>query len=75
MEYFRCGISRIWVAPTCRHQRIATKLLTSIRSHFCVGSFLSYDEIAFSAPTDDGKKLAASLTQRNDFLIYGIDTK
>lgn len=66
----RCGISRIWVAPQYRRHGIAAKLITSMRGHFLFGTFLSFDEIAFSSPTEDGKKFAASLAQRNDFLIY-----
>lgn len=70
MCHFRCGISRIWVAPQYRRHGIAAKLITSMRSHFSFGAFLSFDEIAFSSPTEDGKRFAASLAQRNDFLIY-----
>lgn len=41
-----------------------------MRGYFQFGTFLSFDEVAFSSPTDDGKKFAATLAQRDDFLIY-----
>ncbi|XP_055312083.1 N-acetyltransferase eco isoform X2 [Sitodiplosis mosellana] len=66
----KCGISRVWIAPQYRRHGIAAKLITSMRSHFIFGAFLSFDDIAFSSPTEDGKKFAAKLTQRTDFLIY-----
>lgn len=70
IRFSRCGISRIWVAPQYRRHGIAAKLVTSIRGHFVFGAFLSFDEIAFSSPTEDGKRFAAKLAQRTDFLIY-----
>ncbi|XP_058459609.1 N-acetyltransferase eco [Malaya genurostris] len=72
METFpaKCGISRIWVSPNFRGYGIARTLLTVMKSHFIFGYPLSYDEIAFSAPTEAGKRLAESVTGRKDFLIY-----
>lgn len=67
---FRMGISRIWVAPPFRNYGVATTTITSIRGHFIFGTYLNYDEIAFSSPTEVGKKLAAKLAGRPDFLIY-----
>lgn len=67
---YRCGISRVWVSPQYRRHGIAAKLITSMRGHFIFGTFLSFDEIAFSSPTEDGKLFAAKLAQRSDFLIY-----
>ncbi|XP_058838013.1 N-acetyltransferase eco [Topomyia yanbarensis] len=66
----KCGISRIWVSPNFRGYKIARTLLTVMKSHFIFGYPLSYDEIAFSAPTEAGKRLAESVTGRKDFLIY-----
>ncbi|XP_055628317.1 N-acetyltransferase eco [Toxorhynchites rutilus septentrionalis] len=66
----RCGISRIWISPRFRRHGIARTLLTVIKSHFIFGKQMSYDEIAFSAPTEAGKRLAESVTGRKDFLIY-----
>ncbi|XP_062560241.1 N-acetyltransferase eco isoform X2 [Armigeres subalbatus] len=66
----KCGISRIWVSPSFRGHGIARTMLAVMRSHFVFGYQMSYDEIAFSAPTDAGKRLAESVTGRKDFLIY-----
>lgn len=66
----KCGISRIWVSPCFRGHGIARTLLTTMRSHFVFGHQMSYDEIAFSAPTEGGKRLAENVTGRKDFLIY-----
>uniref|UniRef100_A0A8D8CAS1 N-acetyltransferase eco n=1 Tax=Culex pipiens TaxID=7175 RepID=A0A8D8CAS1_CULPI len=66
----RCGISRIWVSPIYRGNGIARTLLSVTRSHFVFGYHMSYDEVAFSAPTEAGKRLAESVTGRKDFLIY-----
>uniref|UniRef100_A0A1Q3EYE8 Protein involved in establishing cohesion between sister chromatids during dna replication n=1 Tax=Culex tarsalis TaxID=7177 RepID=A0A1Q3EYE8_CULTA len=66
----RCGISRIWVSPRYRGNGIARTLLSVTRSHFVFGYHMSYDEVAFSAPTEAGKRLAESVTGRKDFLIY-----
>lgn len=66
----KCGISRIWVSPSFRGNGIARTLLTVVQSNFIFGYPMCYDEIAFSAPTEAGKRLAESLTGRKDFLIY-----
>ncbi|XP_053684757.1 N-acetyltransferase eco [Sabethes cyaneus] len=66
----KCGVSRIWVTPNFRCHGIARTMLTVLRSHFIFGYPLSFDEIAFSAPTEAGKRLAENITGRKDFLIY-----
>lgn len=66
----RCGISRIWVAPPYRRYGVASRLITCVRGNFIFGKYLSIDEIAFSSPTEDGKRFASKLCQREDFLIY-----
>lgn len=66
----KCGISKIWVALPYRRKGVASRLVNSVRSHFSFGHYLSYDEIAFSSPTDSGKLLARQLTKRSDFLVF-----
>ncbi|XP_065079477.1 N-acetyltransferase eco [Ochlerotatus camptorhynchus] len=66
----KCGISRVWVSPGFRGHGIARTLLTVMKSHFIFGYQMSYDEVAFSAPTEAGKRLAEAVTGRKDFLIY-----
>lgn len=65
-----CGISRIWVSPKFRRRGIAHMLLKATKSHFIFGHVMPYDEIAFSSPTEEGKRLAEAVTGRKDFLIY-----
>lgn len=66
----RCGISRIWVSPLHRRQKIATYLLRAVQVHTILGTKIPCDLIAFSAPTDDGRALARHFTQNDNFLTY-----
>ncbi|KAL5292686.1 ESCO1 family protein [Megaselia abdita] len=64
-----CGISRIWISPFHRRLHVGKNLIKAVQS----SSFqktLSMDEIAFSAPTEDGKKFARSVSQKDDFFVY-----
>ncbi|XP_034483378.1 N-acetyltransferase eco [Drosophila innubila] len=65
-----CGISRIWVSPMHRRRKIASHLLQAVQLHTILGSEISRDKIAFSAPTDDGRALARHFTQNDNFLAY-----
>ncbi|KAH8397547.1 hypothetical protein KR222_009108 [Zaprionus bogoriensis] len=65
-----CGISRIWVSPLHRRQGIATQLLRTMQLHTVLGTHISRDRIAFSAPTDEGRALARHFTQNDNFLTY-----
>lgn len=67
---FRCGISRIWVSPLHRRQKIASHLLRAVQVHTILGTKIPRELIAFSAPTDDGKTLARHFTQNANFLTY-----
>uniref|UniRef100_A0A182M9I9 N-acetyltransferase domain-containing protein n=1 Tax=Anopheles culicifacies TaxID=139723 RepID=A0A182M9I9_9DIPT len=66
----KCGISRLWVAPKYRRHGIGRKLVSSIRYHYIFGYTMTYDEIAFGAPTEMGKLFAESVSGRKDFLVY-----
>jgi N-acetyltransferase len=69
-ENVLCGISRIWVSSNMRHNKIATRLLDCVRSNFFYIKSLDINQIAFSAPTHDGIRLAASYSKSKDFFIY-----
>ncbi|XP_055905239.1 N-acetyltransferase eco [Eupeodes corollae] len=71
-EFFdaKCGISRIWVSPLHRRFRIATKLIRAVQQHTIFGEEIPLEKIAFSAPTDDGKRFARSVTKIDNFLVY-----
>lgn len=66
----KCGVSRLWVAMTHRNKGIGTCLMNAMRSNFMYGHILSTHEIAFSAPTEAGKKFASKYTKTDEFLIY-----
>jgi len=65
-----CGIARIWVHPDHRRSRIATKLLDCVRTNFFFGIVIKRGDIAFSAPTDDGRRFAKNYTRSDRLYIY-----
>lgn len=67
-----CGISRIWVLPTFRRRKTASRLLDAMRTEFVYGKIISTDELAFSDPTENGLAFAQSYTKREDFLVYNM---
>jgi N-acetyltransferase len=69
-ESAECGVARIWTHPNYRRQKIATRLLDSLRMNFNLGKIIERSKIAFSDPTINGKDFAKFYTKRNDFLIY-----
>ncbi|OZJ04792.1 hypothetical protein BZG36_01873 [Bifiguratus adelaidae] len=70
-----CGISRIWVSRKYRGQGIGRRLLKAASAYFIFGYRIPPDEMAFSQPTADGRKLAESFTRRKDFLVYSEHKK
>lgn len=67
-----CGVSRVWVFSLARRQRIATRLLDTVRSSFMYGGHLTKEEIAFSDPTPDGKLFATKYCNTPTFLVYNF---
>ncbi|CAA6669863.1 unnamed protein product [Spirodela intermedia] len=65
-----CGIRAIWVAPSKRRQRIASKLLDSVRENFEAGSVVEPSRCAFSQPTAAGKAFASAYSRTASFLVY-----
>ena len=60
------GVNRIWVSKSKRRSGIASKLLEiALKDVNCHRS-----NLAFSQPSEAGKRLAVSFTQRKDFLIF-----
>ncbi|KMZ60176.1 chromosome transmission fidelity 7 [Zostera marina] len=69
-----CGIRAIWVVPSCRNQRVATRLLDAARNSFLGNSdLIKVSECAFSAPTSDGRSFAVSYSGTESFLVYKDD--
>ncbi|XP_043703579.1 protein CHROMOSOME TRANSMISSION FIDELITY 7 [Telopea speciosissima] len=69
-----CGIRAIWVTPSNRRKRIATRLLDAARKSFCMGLVLESSQLAFSQPTSAGKALASSYSATQSFLVYKAAT-
>uniref|UniRef100_A0A1B0CSX5 Protein involved in establishing cohesion between sister chromatids during dna replication n=2 Tax=Lutzomyia longipalpis TaxID=7200 RepID=A0A1B0CSX5_LUTLO len=65
-----CGIIKLWTALPFRGQGVARQLIRAVQVHFVFGHILSFDEIAFSSPTEAGREFAIKLTGRNNFLVY-----
>ncbi|KMZ73898.1 hypothetical protein ZOSMA_13G01040 [Zostera marina] len=69
-----CGVRAIWVVPSCRNQRVATRLLDAARKSFMANSdSIEASECAISAPTFDGRSFAASYSGTESFLVYKDD--
>jgi len=70
MDKMLCGIARIWVHPDHRRARIATKMLDCVRTNFFFGIVIKRADLAFSAPTDDGRQFFKKYTRSNRLFIY-----
>ncbi|XP_062184886.1 protein CHROMOSOME TRANSMISSION FIDELITY 7 [Phragmites australis] len=65
-----CGFRAIWVVPSRRRKRIASKLMDVARKTFCKGGTLGMSQCAFSPPTSSGKALACRYCKTSAFLVY-----
>lgn len=59
------GIHQLWVHAKHRKQRIATRLVDSIRSRFVFGLVVPADLLAFSSPTEAGSRFAMEYVSSN----------
>ncbi|RVE45103.1 hypothetical protein evm_010212 [Chilo suppressalis] len=66
----KCGISRLWVHINHRRRGIAGRLLDCARASFLYGTALKLTDIAFSAPTLNGKAFAAKYCGTENFYVY-----
>ena len=64
------GVEAVWVLKRCRRQGLATRLLDACRACLLYGLSISRQEMAFSQPTDDGRRLAQRYADRSDVLAY-----
>ena len=69
-EKVKCGINRIWVASSMRRKGIASKLLDCVCVNFIYIHKLETCQLAFSDPTEFGRKLARNYCKNDTFLIY-----
>ncbi|KAI7844966.1 hypothetical protein COHA_001613 [Chlorella ohadii] len=65
-----CGVRLMWVSLEARRRGLASRLLDCCRSHFMPGYVLSRHELAFSAPTDDGRAFIEQYAGSRKFLVY-----
>ncbi|CAD6260390.1 unnamed protein product [Miscanthus lutarioriparius] len=65
-----CGFRAIWVVPSRRRKRIASKLMDVARKTFCEGKTLGISQFAFTPPTSSGKGLACRYCKTSAFLVY-----
>jgi N-acetyltransferase len=65
-----CGISRIWVDKNHRRKKIASKLVDCVCLNFLYFESVPSSKLAFSDPTEFGKKLASAYCSTDEFLIY-----
>ncbi|KAI2786685.1 hypothetical protein POX_g09073 [Penicillium oxalicum] len=59
------GVSRIWTSGASRRKGIALDLLDCVVSNFIYGMEIPKDKIAFSQPTESGKRLAQKFFEEN----------
>ncbi|KAL3700580.1 hypothetical protein R1sor_018602 [Riccia sorocarpa] len=65
-----CGVRVIWVSNSERQKGVASHLLDTMRTNFCLGVVLDPSQFAFSQPTTDGRKFAARYCKTDEFLVY-----
>lgn len=67
----RLGVQRLYVRPEFRRKGFAKALLKSIVIMHHKGELLNLgQDVAFSSPTEDGKKLIASVVGSNNFFVF-----
>ncbi|EEB09579.1 sister chromatid cohesion protein/DNA polymerase eta Eso1 [Schizosaccharomyces japonicus yFS275] len=66
---FVLGISRIWVNPAHRHKGIASKLIQCARENFIYGYQIPPTEIAFSQPSESGKRFITTWVKQQRILF------
>ncbi|KAJ5710792.1 hypothetical protein N7488_004948 [Penicillium malachiteum] len=60
------GVSRIWTSGASRRKGIALDLLDCVVSNFIYGMEISKAQIAFSQPTESGKRLASKFFEEEE---------
>lgn len=67
----RLGIQRLFVRPAFRRKGIAKAMLKTIAIMHHKGELLDLSQdVAFSSPTEDGKKLIESVVGTNKFFTF-----
>lgn len=70
-ECIRLGVQRLFVRPTFRRKGIATAMLKTIVILHQKGDLFDLrSDVAFSSPTDDGKKLITSVIGSDKYFTF-----
>jgi hypothetical protein len=67
------GVRIIWTKKVHRNRRIASHLVDSVSAHHIYGSCFNKRDrlsVAFSQPTEDGKRFALKYFNADEILIY-----
>ncbi|KJH52508.1 hypothetical protein DICVIV_01354 [Dictyocaulus viviparus] len=71
------GVNRIWTHPVFRKRGIASEILDIIRKWYFTGITVLRHRVAFSDPSDDGRRFAEKYIRRhanteNSLLVYTV---
>ncbi|EYC32356.1 hypothetical protein Y032_0003g1530 [Ancylostoma ceylanicum] len=71
------GVNRIWTHPTARRKGVASELLDVIRQRYFTGNHVPKYRVAFSDPSDDGRRFAEIYVGSTgelapSFLVYTV---
>lgn len=71
------GVNRIWTHPSARRKGIASELLDVIRKRYFTGVLVPRHRVAFSDPTDSGKRFALRYLredgdEKHSLLVYSV---
>ncbi|XP_045455878.1 serine-rich adhesin for platelets [Melitaea cinxia] len=66
----KCGVARVWTHSSHRRRGIAVRLLQCARASLLHGCALTKEDMAFSAPTPQGKALATAYCATPNFYVY-----
>ena len=64
------GIRLLWVNPKSRRKGVAQSLVDTARRQYFYETIVPKSKIAFSQPTDDGKKFAFSYCNVENIFVY-----
>ena len=62
-------VNYIWISEDRRRQQMATQLMNTFRLDFIENKFLTIDNMAFNAPTSDGKKFLTTYLRTTRFYV------
>lgn len=64
------GICQLWVHPSFRGKKIATRLVNSVRDKLIYGMQIAKHQVAFAQPTKNGLAFAQSYVAPGEVLVY-----